>query len=314
MNFIVRTLSLCVFFWLTSCSEEPANRHANGYVEAVQFYISAPQAGWINQLNVTEGQPISEGDVVATLDDESQRLAVSQAQAQVAVAQQQALDLGQGARSEEIASTEYLLKSQQATLEESRLALARQKELLAKNLTAKSDFDEADARYSVAKAQVEQTRQQLKLLKLPAREHQLEAARSTEKSAEQALAQQQWQLKQRTITARNSGIVDTLFYRQGEYVSPGTPLLSVIKPDSTKVRFYVSQANLSEISPGQAVKIINDNNDQRQAAITYIGREPEFAPPVLYSNQSRAELVYLVEATLTPASGLRPGQPVDVYL
>jgi len=50
--------------------------------------------------------------------------------------------------------------------------------------------------------------------------------------------------------------------------------------------------------------------------VSYVSNEPEFTPPVIYSNETRAKLVFLVEArpSVENAPRLRPGQPVSVTL
>jgi HlyD family secretion protein len=48
--------------------------------------------------------------------------------------------------------------------------------------------------------------------------------------------------------------------------------------------------------------------------ISYISPDAEYTPPVIYSREMRAKLVYLVEAKPRQPAALRPGQPVDVTL
>jgi HlyD family secretion protein len=50
--------------------------------------------------------------------------------------------------------------------------------------------------------------------------------------------------------------------------------------------------------------------------VRYISTEPEYTPPVIYSRESRASLVFLVEArpSIDDAMSLKPGQPVDVRI
>jgi HlyD family secretion protein len=50
------------------------------------------------------------------------------------------------------------------------------------------------------------------------------------------------------------------------------------------------------------------------AKVSFISTQAEYTPPVLYSRESRAKLVFLVEARPAGGAGLRPGQPVDVTL
>jgi HlyD family secretion protein len=51
-------------------------------------------------------------------------------------------------------------------------------------------------------------------------------------------------------------------------------------------------------------------------AVTYIAPQAEFTPPVIYSQERREKLVFLVEARPAPgdATRLHPGQPVQVAL
>ncbi|MNT80304.1 hypothetical protein D3C72_2197430 [compost metagenome] len=50
------------------------------------------------------------------------------------------------------------------------------------------------------------------------------------------------------------------------------------------------------------------------ATISYVANEAEYTPPVIYSNETRRKLVFLVEARPAAADApkLRPGQPVEV--
>jgi HlyD family secretion protein len=68
---------------------------------------------------------------------------------------------------------------------------------------------------------------------------------------------------------------------------------------------------------GQGVAVSCDGCAAGLAArIAYVSPQAEFTPPVIYSNESRAKLVFMVEARPTPeaAAKLKPGQPVQVRL
>lgn len=307
---VVPVLSLVV----SGCKQVNEEKALNGYVEAVEFYVSAPQAGWITALSATEGSQVKAGEVLTQLDDDAQRIAVAQAQAQFESSAQQLQDLQQGARQQELAVSQKALDAQTARVEEARLAFQRQKQMLSDKVTSQSLYDQAKAAYDVAQAQLQQTQEQLAVLHLPAREHAIAAAKHNRDAAQQAVELQQWNLEQRRILARNSGTVEQVFYRQGEFVNQGVPILSLIMPQTMKVRFYLPQSQLSEIKMGQTVQIHSDSSQDTSAQISYIAKQPEFTPPVLYSNESRDKLVFLVEATMEQGRGLRPGQPVDITL
>ena len=68
---------------------------------------------------------------------------------------------------------------------------------------------------------------------------------------------------------------------------------------------------------GQAVKLACDGcGAPIDAKVTFIASQAEYTPPVIYSKDNRAKLVFLVEARPAPgdAARLHPGQPVDVTL
>ncbi len=82
-----------------------------------------------------------------------------------------------------------------------------------------------------------------------------------------------------------------------------------------KVRFFVPEPRLGAIRLGDQVEIHCDScAPGLTAAISYIAPEAEYTPPVIYSREMRAKLVYLIEAKPAQPAGLRPGQPVDVTL
>ena len=105
------------------------------------------------------------------------------------------------------------------------------------------------------------------------------------------------------------------FFRAGEWVAAGQPVVSLLPPGATKARFFVPESELGAIAIGQAVSVACDGCSAPVAArISFISTQAEYTPPVIYSNSQRARLVFMVEARPDPkdAARLRPGQPIDV--
>jgi HlyD family secretion protein len=120
-------------------------------------------------------------------------------------------------------------------------------------------------------------------------------------------------LKRRTLVSTVNGSVQEIYFRPGEYVSAGRPVLSLLPPNNIKIRFFVPETLLPKISLGQPVEIHCDGCKANvPARVTFISRTSEFTPPVIYSLEERSKLVYLVEARTGEPSELRVGQPVDV--
>jgi HlyD family secretion protein len=111
-------------------------------------------------------------------------------------------------------------------------------------------------------------------------------------------------------------IYDT-FFVEGEWVPAGRPVVSLLPPGNIKLRFYVPEAVVGGLRVGQAVKVSCDGcGAPLAAAVSYVSPAAEFTPPIIYSRETRAKLVFLVEARpeAKDATRLKPGQPVDVSL
>jgi HlyD family secretion protein len=98
-------------------------------------------------------------------------------------------------------------------------------------------------------------------------------------------------------------------------VPANRPVIALLPPANIKVRFFVPEAILPTIAIGSAVRVRCDGcAEPIVARISFIARAAEFTPPVIYSLEERAKLVFLVEARTQTPERLRVGQPVSVAL
>jgi len=300
---------------LSGCEGEAANDGFTGYVEARYAYVSAPQAGWLQQMSLTEGDDVEPGQVLFNLDDEQQRYMVEQALAQRDAQGARLQDLQKGARPVDLAVIEKQIQAQAAQMNFAAAEMRRWEQTAAHDFSSKSQRDTAVANYDIARAKLQELKKRLEQAKLAARSDQVAAAHYEELQAEANLKSSQWNLAQRNIASRISGTVDQIFYRQGEFVTAGTPVLSILVQDEKRVRFFVPQAQLSRVSLQQTVSISADGvPGDMSATIDYIAKDAEFTPPVIYSKEVRDKLMFLVEARLQTDALLNVGQPVDVKL
>ena len=97
----------------------------------------------------------------------------------------------------------------------------------------------------------------------------------------------------------------------------GSPIVRLLPPRNVKLRFFVPEAAAGGLQPGRKVLVRCDGcGGDVAATVSYVSNEPEFTPPIIYSNETRSKLVFLVEArpAVADASKLRPGQPVAISL
>jgi HlyD family secretion protein len=109
--------------------------------------------------------------------------------------------------------------------------------------------------------------------------------------------------------------VQQIYFRPGEIVPASRPVLALLPPGNLKVRFYVPQSVLPDIAYGDEIKVNCDGcAADLTARVSFIARQSEFTPPVIYSLDERSKLVFLIEALPDKPQALRVGQPVDVSL
>jgi HlyD family secretion protein len=112
-----------------------------------------------------------------------------------------------------------------------------------------------------------------------------------------------------------AGTIQQIYYRPGELVPAGKPVLALLPPGNIKIRFFVPEAVLPKSKLGEPVTVRCDGcAGEIKARVTFISRSSEFTPPVIYSLEERAKLVFLIEARTDEPADLRVGQPVDVLL
>ena len=90
----------------------------------------------------------------------------------------------------------------------------------------------------------------------------------------------------------------------------------MLPPGNLKVRFFVQEPVRAGLQVNQTINVSCDGcKGELPAKISFIAREAEFTPPVIFSREQREKLVYLVEARPSEATAkLTAGQPVTVSL
>lgn len=143
----------------------------------------------------------------------------------------------------------------------------------------------------------------------------LESAQATLRDTQARLNAAKTRLARRKLASPVTGAVEQVYYRPGELVPAGKPVLALLPPENLKVRFFVPQALLPTLAIGDDVQVRCDGCvGGLTAKVSFIARSAEFTPPVIYSLEERAKLVFLIEARPNKPAALRVGQPVDITL
>ena len=307
-------LVACASAALSGCSK-PADPGWSGYGEGDYVYVAAPLAGRLTQLAARRGESVTRGSALFALDAESERAASGEAVARVAGAQAQAANAAKGKRSDELAMAQAQLAQAQAQAALAATELTRQQQLIAQGFISASRLDDARATARQTQARVAELSAALRVAQLPARSDERVAAAANTQATEQALQQARWREQQKQQSAPTDARVADTFFRVGEWVNAGQPVVALLPLGATRARFFVPENELGAIQIGQAVSLQCDGcGAPIRARIDFIATQAEYTPPVIYSNTQRARLVFMVEARPDVRDGerLKPGQPVDV--
>lgn len=307
-------LGLATALTFSACSEKPPSGWA-GYAEGDYVYIAAPIAGRLQTLAVQAGQHVSANAPLFTLEHESEQAAQAEAAARLRSAQAQASNAEKGRRRDEIAVTEAQLQQAQSAWQLARQDVTRQQQLVAQGFVAKARVEDAQTALAQAQSRVAELTAALQVARLPARVDERTAATATAQAASEAVRQAQWRIDQKSAAAPQAAQVAEVYFRVGEWVAAGVPVVALLPPQNIKARFYVPESELSNLRLGQTVQIACDGCGAAiSAQISRIATQPEYAPPIIYSNTQRSRLVFLVEAraNVADAPRLHPGQPLDV--
>ena len=300
---------------LGACSR-PAEPVWSGYVEGDYVYVAAPIAGALAELPVRRGQDVARDAPLFVLDSAAERAAREEAQARERSARAQAADTDKGRRSDEIAVTQAQLAQARAQSALAASELARTRSLVEQRFVSPSRLDDALATERQTRARVAELEAALRVARLPSRVDERSAAEAQAEAARSALAQQQWREAQKAQRAPAAARVADTFFRVGEWVPAGQPVVSLLAPSAVRARFFVPEGVLGTLTVGQAVQLQCDGcGAPMPARIDFIATQAEYTPPVIYSNAQRARLVFMVEARPTDArdaARLKPGQPIDV--
>ncbi len=287
-----------------------------GYAEADFVKVGPTQQGLLMEVLVARGDKVAAGAPLFVQDETSDRAARDQLAQQYAQAAKQLANLEEGAKQTTIDQAEANLTEAEAILIRIAADLNRGEQLLPKGDATKQSVDQLRADFRSAQAKVIGLRAALAEARGPmGREGEIAAQRAAVNAARDALAMAEWRLAQRRVSAPAGGRVADVLARPGETMAAGAPVVSLLPPGNIFVRFFVPEAAFSGVHQGDKVALACDGCPAGLAAtISFVSPRAEYTPPLIYSESSKAKLVFLVEARPEPDQAvlLNPGLPVQV--
>ncbi|PWB90840.1 HlyD family secretion protein [Methylocystis sp. MitZ-2018] len=286
-----------------------------GYVEGEILYIGPYETERVANLAVSAGAQVKKGDPLFTMSTTLLDRARDEASARIAQLEAQVENVQAAMnRPEQIAVLQAGLERAEAALKLSRADYDRQRKLYAEGHVAKAALDRAEMARTRDEASVKEARRQVEASRMASRSQEIEAAEANLKQARAQLDAMNIRIKRQSVLAPAEGVVQDVFFRPGEIVNAGQPVVALLPPENRKVRFYVSEPELPKISLGERMRVTCDGcADDLFGRVSYIASRQEYTPPVIFSDKERAKLVFKAEARLEGAARALPlGMPVAV--
>lgn len=308
---------ICVLVATLAGCSRPASDAFAGYVEADRVRVTSPIAGTVTRLHVQRGDRVTAGAPAFVLEQASEAAARDEAKSRLERARASLADLQKGKRPDELAAVRAQLAQADAALNLARSDYARDQKLVADKFISPARLDATRAAVAQNQGRVDELRAQLRVASVGARSDEIGAAQKDVDAAQAQVAQAAWRVEQKSQGIPVDATVDDVYFREGEFVPAGSPVLSLLPPANVKARFFVPEPTAGGLRLGLPVKITCDGcGEPIDGTITFIAREAEYTAPLIYSRENRASLVFMIEAkpVREAAERLHPGQPIEVRL
>lgn len=309
---LAATIATC----LTGCSHKDTRTY-QGYVEGKFVYVASPQSGRLDHLFVTRGETVAASQSLFALDREPEFSAELQARQLLRADEGRMADLKTGKRPQEKDAIAAQLTQAKVAHQKSVDILKSDESQYAAGGLPLTDLIAARAAVESNAALVREYQSNLEVAALPGREAQLEAQAEVIAADRAALEQATWRLQQKQMTAPRAGLIFDTLYREGDWAPAGSPIIQMLPPENLEVRFFVPEPIVGQLKLGERISVHCDGcAGNVPSTISFISNQVEYTPPVIYSNENRAKLVFMIIAK--PDAGkvawLHPGQPVEVAL
>ena len=245
-----------ILIFLMACSEKTEKTrplrqtisesvYASGIVKSKhQYEVFATVNGIIKSINVGEGDVVKKGEPIYVIFNDASRLSSENARLAADYADVTTNDF----RLKEMA---LIIDMARRKVENDSLLLVRQQDLWANKIGSRLDLENRELAYSNALNSLESAKAKYKELKKQLNFASLQANKNYAISKSNA--------KDFTIKSQIDGKIYTIFKKQGELVSPQSPLAVIGDKNNFMVELEIDEADVIKIIPGQMVYLTLDS-------------------------------------------------------
>ncbi len=284
----------------------------HGNVDIRQVEVAFNDSERIDRMLVQEGDRVTKGQLLASLDKRRLQHAVDLAAAQVAAQRAVVARLKAGSRPQEIRQARAAADAAHIEAANAARSSKRLADLVKQKLVPQEQADNARAAAEAAAAQARAAEETLRLAELGPRKEDIAAAEAQLQATEAQLALAQRQLTDADLTAPAAGVIEQRLLEPGDMASPQRAAFTLALTDPLWVRAYVGEADLGRIHLGMAAEVHTDSYPGKSydGWVGFISPTAEFTPKAVETKEVRTDLVYQVRIFVCDSQNqLRLGMP-----
>jgi HlyD family secretion protein len=294
----------------TSCSSRENDFDASGNFEADEVVVSSQLAGELTSFNVHEGDSLTKGQIVGSIDAKNIFLQKEQVQAAIHSLSERTSDV-----TPQVQLLQNQVAVQQAQLKNLLHEKQRVERLVKADAATGKQLDDLNSQIEVVRRQIAVTSQQINVQR-NAVQTQNRSVLSERTPLQKQVAQLDEQLSKANIINTANGIVTTTYAEPGEVTGPGKALYKIADLSIMTLRAYVTGSQLSQIKINQPVMVYVDKGDKTyrgyKGVITWISGKSEFTPKTIQTKDERANLVYAIKIRVENDGYLKMGMYGEV--
>lgn len=305
-----------LFIW-KGPEKDPNIVRTSGNIEITDAEVSFQIAGKLEARLVSEGETCRAGQLIGRLDSRELAREVALRKAEVRAAQAKLAELEAGYRAEEIAKAEAVLAKNRAEEARQKSDYLRDHTLFKRKVISQREFEASREKFGVATANTREAEAELERLRNGPRIEEIEQARAELEQAREQLALAETRLDYATLVSPLSGLVLSENVEPGEYVSAGTPIVTVGDLVNVWLRGYINETDLGRVKVGRRAYVTCDSYPGKrfEGCVSFISSEAEFTPKQVQTEQQRVKLVYRVKIDVNnPDMELKAGMPADAEI
>jgi HlyD family secretion protein len=299
---VLIVLGAAGYFAYQYFNRPPTSLVLTGIVTTNDVIVSPQISGQIAKLHVKEGDEVKRDQLVAVLRPDELKadtayytqnvegLSSQVRESEAALRFQQRQMSDQIAQAEStLAMTEAQVKAAAADLENTRLIYTRTQNLSQQGVVSPQELDQARTAFNSAQAkldalnkQVEAQRAAVALARANAeqvalRQSQVKTSEHMQAAAAAQRAKADVRLQYTEVKSPIDGVVDVRAVREGEYVSAGQAVVTVINPDDLWVRADVEETYIDRVRVGDKLTVRLPSGVEREGTVIFRGVDASFA-------------------------------------